>query len=462
MNSHTMLILGWIVVAIPLGGCSTSSNSETSYIEDFRDFSLNEHQGNVQPAAKLPDISERASLYDLLSYAALNNSALEAAFNRWKASLERIPQVKALPDPRFTYRYFIEEVETRIGGQRQSFGISQKFPWFGKLELRADAASEAARAERQRFESLKLKLFYQVKAAYWEYYYLERMIAVTDENVKLLIHIEAVTRTRYKVAAASHPDVIRAQVALGKLHDRLRSVQDLRGPIVARINALLNRPTEAPLALPDKPKQEEISISDEKLLELLERDNTELKAMDFETARRKVTIDLAKKDYFPDVTVGVDYIDTSNSTAGRHPSDDGKDPLIAGVSINLPIWWDKLSAGVREARRRYRVAVLSRRQRANSLGAELKMVAYRFRDAERRMALYRDTLLPKARESLKATEASFRAGRGSFIDLIDTQRIFLEFELSYERAVADRAQRLAELEMFIARRVRPVGVVSDG
>ena len=51
------------------------------------------------------------TLQDYLSYAALNNAGLKAAFEQWKSSLEQIPQVKALPDPQFTYGYYIEKVE---------------------------------------------------------------------------------------------------------------------------------------------------------------------------------------------------------------------------------------------------------------------------------------------------------------------------------------------------------------
>ncbi len=72
---------------------------------------------------KLPELSEASGLSDYLAYAALNNPGLEAAFNRWKAALEEVPQVKSLPDPRFNYKYFIQEVETRVGPQRQSLGI---------------------------------------------------------------------------------------------------------------------------------------------------------------------------------------------------------------------------------------------------------------------------------------------------------------------------------------------------
>jgi len=93
-------------------------------------------------------------------------------------------------------------------------------------------------------------------------------------------------------------------------------------------------------------------------------------------------------------------------------------------------------------------------EKANSLSSQLKMTLYGFRDAERKIDLYRDALLPKARESLKVTESGFRAAKSSFTDLIDAQRILLEFALSYERALADRSQALAKLEMLVNHEIR--------
>ncbi len=82
------------------------------------------------------DTNDLQTLPDYLRYVSLNNAELKAKFDQWKAALEQIPQAKALDDPRFTYSYFIEEVETRVGPQRQKFGIMQVFPWFGKIEAR--------------------------------------------------------------------------------------------------------------------------------------------------------------------------------------------------------------------------------------------------------------------------------------------------------------------------------------
>jgi len=454
----------WVLVAAGLlgSGCVTNRDLGNSPTTEAGNWEVGDWPPAVTAeAAGLPDLQSTAGLSDLRAYAALNNAGLAASFSRWRAAVERVPQVKALPDPRFTYRYFIERVETRVGAQRQSFGIAQTFPWFGKLALRGDAAAEAAKAEYELYQAAKLKLFHQVTQAACEYYYLARAVAVTEENMRLLEHIEAIARTRYKVAVGSHPDVIRAQVELGKLGDRLRSLRELRGPIVATLNAALNRPVDAPLAEPTELPRERVSISDEEVLAMMTRSNPDLKALDRETSRRKLRVDLAKKEYFPDIMLGVDYIDTAASTGGRDPSDDGKDPTVAMVSINLPIWRDKLSSGVREAEHHYFAAQRRKVQRTNSLSSQLKMVLYRFRDAVRKIGLYRDTLLPKARQSLKVTEASFRAGKGSFIDLVDAQRILLEFELAYERATTDHVQRLAELEMLVGGEL-PRRATTDG
>jgi cobalt-zinc-cadmium efflux system outer membrane protein len=405
---------------------------------------------------ELPTLDEESTLADYLAYAALNNPGLEAAFNRWKAALERVPQVRSLPDPRFNYGYFIQEVETRVGPQRHRFGLSQMFPWFGKLALQGDVALEAANAERQRYEAAKLDLFYQVKRAYFEYYYLGRAIAVTEENIQLLTYLEAVARTKYTAGAPTHAAVIKAQVELGKLEDQLRGLRDFVGPVVAELNAALNRPSDASLPLPASIPEDKVALSEQQLLSWVKEQNPELKAIEFMAAKERAAIDLAKKDYFPDITVGVDYIET-DSALMPGTRDSGKDPVVGMMSINVPIWRGKYRAAEREAEARYEASLRELSDRENTLVARLEMALYGFRDAERKIDLYRDALVPKAEQSLKVTQQSYEAGRADFLDVIDAQRVLLEFELSYERALTNRAQRLAEIEMLVGREVPRAG-----
>jgi outer membrane protein TolC len=400
------------------------------------------------PTRSLPDLDPASTLADYLKYAALNNPGLEAAFNGWKAGLERVTQVTSLPDPRFNYAYYIDEVETRVGPQQHKFGISQTFPWFGKLKLKSNAALETANAEKEQYEKTKLRLFYRVKSAYYEYYYLGRAVAITKEHIKLLINLETVARTRFKTGHASHTAVIQAQVELGKLDDRLRTLESLRVPIVAKLNAALNRPSDASLPWPQTIPYDNPAFTDREVLECLAKRNPDLKRLDFLAEKEQFAIKLARKNYYPDITIGLDYVDTDEALM-PHTPDSGKDPVIAKASVNVPIWYRKYRAAEKEARLRHAAVQEQRVDTENQLEADLKLALYHFRDAERKIDLYRDTLIPKANQSLKVAQQAFQGGKVSFISMIDAQRLLLEFQLAYERALADRARRVAEIETLV-------------
>src|SRR6056297_447338 len=98
-----------------------------------------------------PTFSQAQSLEDYFQVAAENNPQLQASYNEYQAALQRIPQVNALPDPEFSFGYFISPVETRLGPQQAKFSLSQMFPWFGTLEARGDAASLQAESKFQSF-----------------------------------------------------------------------------------------------------------------------------------------------------------------------------------------------------------------------------------------------------------------------------------------------------------------------
>ena len=145
--------------------------------------------GGVNLAGQqVTDPNSPETLQDYLRVAFLNNAELKASFEQWKAALQKAAQAKGLDDPTFTYSYYIEHVETRVGPQRHKFGIMQVFPWFGKIEARTDAAAAQAKAARQRYEAAKLKLFWQVKEGFYEYLYLASAIEIAKQNLELLKH----------------------------------------------------------------------------------------------------------------------------------------------------------------------------------------------------------------------------------------------------------------------------------
>ncbi len=394
------------------------------------------------------DLPDDASLDDYLRFAALHNPGLRAAYERWLAAVERIPQARALPDPTVSYGYYFESVQTLTGPQRQRLRGTQMFPWLEKLLLRGDAAAEAARAAELHFEAEKLTLFEEVTRAYAEYYYLTRAIAVTRESLALVRNWEALIRARYRVATENYPDLINAQVELGKLDDRMRTLEDLRTPTVALLNDTLGRDSATPVPSPTTLPDVSAHLPDAEALRRLRDHNPKLAALEATVDEYERRTELARKDYFPDVSVGIEWIETGRRS-GQNVPGAGEDPVIGVVSLNLPIWWQKYSAGVREAEANRRATERAQADTERSLTTELQFALYRFRDAERKIDLYGNALLPKAREALHANATAYESGRADFLDLLEAQRLFLEFGLSYERALADRTQSHAAVQTLL-------------
>jgi len=431
-------------------GCSTiQADDSINQYKELKRVSVASTTGMNEGTVQR-ELNEHSTLQDYLAYAALYNPELEAAFNRWKAALEKISQVRSLPDPRFTYAYYIENVETRVGPQRHRIDLSQTFPWFGKLGLQGDIALEETHIQKQAYERLKLNLFYRVKVAYYEYYLLSRSISITEENLRLLSYFENVARTQYESGKATIADVIKAQVELGKLEERLLSLQDLQKPMIARLNGVLNRPYSAQAPWPSSLPIYDITPADEDIIKEALESNPDLKTIDIEVEKEVKAIDLAKKQFYPDMMLGLSYIETGHSSM-PDINESGKDPIIAMFSINLPLWRNKYRAGVREAELRQKTALKERKNRENMLITDMKTALYNLHDAGRKIALYKDALIPKAKQSLNVTQTAFESGKKDFLSLVDTQRTLLELELAYERALVNYVKFRAQVEMLVGR-----------
>ena len=390
-------------------------------------------------------VPETQNLRSLVDYALANNPEVNVARERHIGALARVPQAMALPEPKLTYRYFVNEVETRVGPQEHGIGLSQTLPWFGKRGLQGDAATETARAAQEGIASIQNTVIAEVANAYYELFYLGQSIEIIRGNRDLVLHLERVARARYGAGAATHADVIRAQVELGIIENRLGSLKDRRAPLFARLNALLNRPTTEIFDLPSILIFEPVLYTDDELLAKVSLHNPDLRATSFEIEAAHRQRERANKNYLPDITLGLDYIATGDA---RMPGvqDSGDDALSATIGFTLPIWRSKYDAGVKEADAILRQQQFKRDQQLNTFHAETVTALFKLRDAQRQIDLYEKTLLPKANESLVATQRAYSTGAAPFADTIDAQRMLLNFELSFARAITDHHQARTVLE----------------
>jgi len=383
-------------------------------------------------------------LKDYLYQAAMNNSGLRAAFDSFHAAMEQIPQAASLDDPQFTYSYMIrEEMETRSGPNRQKYAIMQMFPWFGKIQARTDAAAAQAKAAHHRYEAAKVKLIYQTSSVFYEFAYLAKAIDVAKDNLELMKHFEQVAREKYRTAETSHPDIVRAQIELATMEDDLISMTRMRTPIVAQLNAMLNQPTDQELLWPQRDTFTPAEINPRLIADHIRSANPELSAMQQQIIASQKMVNLAKKRYWPDVSLGLEVEDAPNRGMNG-----GRDPIMAMVSINLPIWTDNYSAGVRQAQAETAMARREKIQMEFDLVAQAQQIMYEMDDNLRKIRLYENVLIPKAKEMLAVTEQAYRTNTVDFMTLIDAEQKLLSFQLYYERSLTNYLQKQAELEML--------------
>ncbi|MCA1746759.1 MAG: TolC family protein, partial [Bacteroidales bacterium] len=155
--------------------------------------------------------SAPGSLADYQRTAAGNNPGLQAKYKEYEAALEKIPQVSSLSDPTFSFGYFISPVETRVGPQRAKLSLTQMFPWFGTLKAQGDAAALTAEARYHSFLDARNKLYYQVAAAYYPLYELEKVIAIEEKNMEILESYRTIASSKYENGSSPMVDLLRVE-----------------------------------------------------------------------------------------------------------------------------------------------------------------------------------------------------------------------------------------------------------
>ena len=391
------------------------------------------------------------TLQSYVKKAVENNAGLQSLFESYQAQQQRVRPARALPDPKLTYVHFVRSVETRVGPQEYKLGLVQSFPWFGTLSLQSKVAKDGVQSLLYQFQHQRLALIRDVKHTYYEAYFLHRSIDILNKNLSLLSNLERVTRSRYRTGIGQFSDVIRSQVELEKIKDRLRTTTDLKSPLIARFNALLNESPSYEFIWPESIFMPQENVELKNLKKIMEAFNPQLKALAVTVEQAQKNIQLARKNGMPSFQLGLDYIVTGESIVPT--ADSGKDPIAAMISLDIPLWRGKYQDQVRSAKSKKFSTQKFREEKLNELRSILSQVIYEYSDATRKITLYKDELLPKARQAFEATKRGYEAGKASFGDLIDSERMLLEFQLAHEQALTLANKAKASMEMLVGKTI---------
>lgn len=387
-------------------------------------------------------------LEDYLLIAAENNPGLKASFNEYMAAMEKVPQVGALPDPRFAFGYFISPVETRLGPQRATFGLSQAFPWFGTLASRKDAASEQAKARYELFENERANLFFEVRTAYYNYYFMEKAIEITRENIEILNIFRNLSLVKIEAGTASLSDELRVELELNDLENQLALFMDSRDVLRTRFNDLLNRDGSEGIEVPEELAEKELPYDSLALLDTIMGSNRELRALDHKLQSFVRQEEVAEKMGLPELNIGLNYIVIGEMEGSVNP-DNGKDAvLFPSVGLSIPIYRKKYKAMIREAEYLQEAAVMEKEAKRNSLNTLFAQNMKDFKDSGRRIALNRKQS-ELANKVLDLLITSYSTNSRDFEEVLRIERQLLGYRLAKQRALIDKNVSVAFMDYLL-------------
>jgi outer membrane protein TolC len=386
-------------------------------------------------------------LPELIDEAVERNPEIIAAKERWSSAQEIIQARRAFPDPQLSYTYFVENLETRVGPQRHVFGAKQTLPFFGKRDLRADIATKQAEHLQDMYENTRQEVVLQVKRSFYDLFYITTAIDITGREKELLRRFERITRAKYETGRGLQQNILKVQVEINKLNKQLLILEEQKQTVEAMLNTLLSWPPARPLGTPERPELVEIPLGLEELLELAREGRPEVGAAKALIEKSERTYELAKKDYYPDLTIGFNYIEVGKRSI--EVEDNGKDAFNFMFTVNLPIWRKKLSSQARSALKMITAQNSNYRTVLNQVQFEVKDNLFKLRTTRETIDLYESALIPRAEQSMEAAEAGYITGIVSFLDLLDAERVLLDIQFGYWQAYIDYLKRFADLERAV-------------
>ncbi|MFO7524562.1 MAG: TolC family protein [Ignavibacteriaceae bacterium] len=446
------------------------------------------------------------TLEDYLKIAAENNPGLKSKFYSYQASLERVPQSGSLPDPQLSFGIFIEPMQRFMGNQVAEISVMQMFPWFGTLGSAEDEATAMAKAKYEEFNELKTMLFYEVKATWYALYLLQKEISITEENIEILKTLEEISISRLKSGetdgtsgssgsgkmpnektsgtpgnsgsmsgmdgattssgtksgnvktenmdntsgmgrGGSMVDVLRIQIEINELKNKLTLLNDSKQPLLAQFNKLINKSLNEFVNIPDSVTPAPLPASIAEMPDSIRLNNPMILMLQQEEKAYIAQREMNMKMGFPMIGLGLQY-----SIFKQRPGNmmEAKNMIMPMVTVSLPIWRGKYDGAIKEAEFLHYSTGLRKEETSNQLMVSYEEALKDFRDAERRNELYQQqTRL--AQQVLDILLVQYTTAGSDFEEVLRMQQQLLDYRLRSLDAVVDQNIAAAMLERLMGR-----------
>lgn len=456
--------------------------------------------------------AQSETLADYLEIAVKNNPGLKADFLSYQASLQKIPQAGAIPDPQLDMGFFLKPMDIIDGSQVADFTLMQMFPWFGTRKAAQTEANHMANMAFEKFRETRDNLYLNIYTQWFVLCSLQQKLQNNQENRKYIEQLEMLSIRKFASpmsASSGNPvpvpqsssgtvsssgtggmggmsimgasniqpqsksnsvssmgsgssmstgspgmsDVLRIQLETAELDNNIESILSEMKSEKAKFNALLNRPAESEVHVPVSFEQIPFTLDIPSAMDKITTQNPMLGMLNEEALAYKAKQEMDKKMSYPMLGVGLQYSLIKKRMAMEIPVTEmnGIDMLMPMFSVSIPIYRNKYKAQQKESELLWQ----SRRERYadayNSLEAELFKTKHLLDDASRQIKLLeKQTNLALTTYNLVVQE--FVTGKNDLTNVIQVQRQLLDYQLRKSEAIASFNTMVANAQRLISNK----------
>lgn len=370
------------------------------------------------------------------------NPGVMAAAESLRAVREKYPQAVALDTVLQQYNAFTKELATKVGPHSHQEMMAMSFPFPDALALKGKLVSEEEQIARQQYEIALRDAITEARVAYHDLAYVRSALTVNREQQALLEQMIAVAQTKMRTGKASYQALIMAQVELAKLVDGIITLEEQLETVAARVNTLLGRLPDAALPAPAPAVTEAFELGLEEAYAAAVERRQELQVQRLRIVRMETMVELATRMANPDASQGASYLETRMGRESTFMTQ-------RALSHAQTPWFGQRDAYIREVKVQTTALRRTLASMEDQTRLAVKKAHFTLDTAQRSLALYRDTLLPQAEQSLEAAVAGYRAAKTDFLTFLDAERTLLKFRLEEQAALRDQRIAKAKLSQLI-------------
>ena len=383
------------------------------------------------------------TLEQCISIALQQNPLILSSLQQHQASLARISQAKALPQPSIDIDSDLQPKFFNFKDSGESyFGVSQSIEFPGKRHLRGKIASKESNEIMAEIDLLKLDIVFRVKQAFYGLLLAQEKLKYAQQDLELTQDFLKKAEVKYETGDVAKVEVLRARVEASRAANEVRTASNEVRLAKAFLNFLLARKKYAPLEIDGKLKRPFISLNFEELIKRALSFRPEIKRVNYSVEKENLRKKQGYLSYLPDFDLGV----------SRHRLEGEGTYWDVTLSFPIPLFfWQPKKGEIAEAQANIEALKRETEHLKNAITLEVEEAYMNALTGSNTIQLFEEEMLTQAEEVYKMFLFSYQEGEIGGIELIEARRTLVEVRKSYADALYNYDASLAALEKSIGQ-----------